>query len=157
MSVGTLLCRAVAIAMLIAVSACTPPGSDTYSRADMGRVATVMKGKIISMRSVKISGTQSGLGAGAGALAGGVGASGVGNGGRSNTVAAVGGAVVGGIAGAVAEEAMTKSAATEFIVQQENGQTVAIVQQNDEHLAEGEKVMVLRSGTARIIRDTSGR
>jgi outer membrane lipoprotein SlyB len=123
----------------------------------MGRVATVMKGKIISMRNVNISGTQSGVGAGAGAIAGGVGASGIGNGGRSNTVAAVGGAVVGGVAGAVAEEVMTKSTAMEFIVQQENGQTVAVVQQNDENLAVGDKVMILRSGTARIIRDTTGK
>jgi len=146
-----------AFVLLVALSACTPPGSDTYSRADMGRVATVMKGKILSMRSVKIAGTQSGIGAGSGAIAGGIGASGIGNGGRSNAVAAVGGAVVGGIAGAVAEEAMTKSTATEFIVQQENGQTVAIVQQNDEHLAVGDHVMILRSGTARIIKDSSGK
>ena len=157
MSVRLSIQRAAALVLLVSLGACNPPGSDTYSRADMGRVATVMKGKILSMRSVKISGTQSGLGAGAGALAGGVGASGIGNGGRSNTVAAVGGAVVGGVAGAVAEEAVTKSTATEFIVQQESGQTVAIVQENDEHLAVGDKVMILRQGTARIIRDTSGK
>lgn len=139
--------------MALTLVACAPQGSDTYARSDLGRVATVMKGKILSMRSVKVSGTQSGIGAGAGAVAGGVGASGIGGSGRSNAVAAVGGAVVGGIAGAVAEEAMSRSGATEFIVKEENGQAVAIVQQNDEQLRVGEKVLILRSGSARIIRD----
>jgi outer membrane lipoprotein SlyB len=157
MSIARMIRIGGTIGLVMALSACAPPDSSTYARSDIGRVATVMKGKILSMRSVKLSGTQTGIGAGAGAVAGGVGASGIGGGGRANTVAAVGGAVVGGLAGAVAEEAMTKSMATEFIVQQENGQTVAIVQPNDDNLAVGDKVMILRSGTARIIRDTSTR
>lgn len=155
MPVGSPVNKTAVFALLMALAACSPQGSNTYARSDMGRVATVMKGKILSMRGVNITGTQSGLGAGAGALAGGVGASGIGNGGRSNAVAAVGGAVVGGIAGAVVEETMTNSTAMEFIVQQENGQTIAVVQTNDDQLAVGDKVLVLRSGTARLIRDNT--
>lgn len=147
--------KALVVLSLLMLIACAPQGSDTYSTSDMGRVATVMKGKILSMRKVNISGSQSGVGAGAGAIAGGIGASGIGGGVRANAFAAVGGAVVGGVAGAVAEEVMTKSNAMEFIVQQENGQTIAVVQTNDDQLATGDKVLILRSGTARIIKDNT--
>ena len=64
---------------------------------------------------------------------------------------------MGGIAGAVAEEAMTASGATEFVVKQEKGPAVAIVQPNDEQLRVGENVMILRSVTARIIRDETAK
>lgn len=112
-----------------------------------------MKGKIISMREVNVSGGQSGVGAGAGAAAGAVAGSNIGGTTRNNVLGAIGGAVVGGIAGATVEQAATAGKAVEFIVQQENEQSIAVVQTNEDFLAVGDRVMVLRSDRVRIVRD----
>ena len=76
---------------------------DTYSRDEARAVQTVRYGTIESLRPVKIEGTKTPIGSGAGAVVGGVAGSGVG-GGRGSAVAAVIGAVAGGMLGAAAEE-----------------------------------------------------
>lgn len=139
-----------------ALSGCVKaPDASTYSRAQMGRAATVMKGEVISARSVKVSGSNSGLGAAAGAGSGAVAGSYLGGSTRGNVIGAIGGAVVGGIAGSIAEQSLTESGAVEFIVKQENGQVIAIVQTNDENLGAGDHVLILRSDRVRLIRDTT--
>jgi len=144
------------VTLLIAVLAttgCVPTKTaSTYSRSDMGRIATVMKGQIIAIREVDISGNTaigSAAGAGIGATAG----STAGGSGEDHIVGAIAGAVAGGIIGAAVEEGATKGSAFEFIIQQKNGQTIAIVQTNEDNLQVGEKVLILRSGKARVIRD----
>ncbi len=140
----------------IAVAGCQPgPSANTYQRNQTMQAANVETGQIISFRVVRYSGTQSGVGAGAGAVAGGVTGSFLGGGARSNVLGAVGGAVLGGVAGSAAEEAITSGDAVEFIVRMDGGQTLAVVQQNEDNLAVGERVMVLRGAQTRIIRDTS--
>jgi len=150
--------RAVITLCVVALlAACAPRYTNSqYERTDIGRAATVMHGTIISMREVNLSGTSSGLGAGTGAVGGGVaGAVAGGNSVPAAIVGAVGGAVVGGVAGAVVENEATKGKAVEFIVQQENDQIIAVPQSNEDNLAVGEKVLILRSNVVRIIRDTS--
>jgi outer membrane lipoprotein SlyB len=116
-----------------------------------------MKGTVISLRPVQISGTESGLGAGAGAVAGGAaGSYAGGNDVRTNIIGAVGGAIVGGAIGAATEKALTEAGAVEFIIQQDNGQTIALVQVNDQNLQAEDRVLILRSDTVRIIRDETG-
>ena len=117
----------------------------------MGPEPSVGKGKIVSFRTVQYSGTQSGVGA----VAGGVAGSFIGGGTRSNVLGAVGGAVLGGVAGSAAEEAITSGDAVEFIVQMDDGRTLAVVQKNEDALAVGERVMVLQGGQTHVIRDTS--
>lgn len=144
----------IAVVLAFMTQGCVAVHSNsTYSRQELGRAATVMGGEIISIRSVKVSGTSSGVGAGAGAVAGGTAGSQVGGSPAANVIGAVGGAVVGGVAGAVAEEAMTQAGATEFIVQQDNGQLMSVVQVDEEGLSEGERVLIIRSGKVRITRD----
>ncbi len=138
------------------VAGCQPgPSANTYQRNQTMQAATVQKGKIVSFRTVRYSGTQSGVGAGAGAVAGGVGGSFLGGGTRSNILGAVGGAVLGGVAGSAAEEAITSGEAIEFIVQLDDGRSLAIVQKNEDNLSVGERVMVLQGGQTRIVRDTA--
>ena len=147
--------KLVVIIMGLFVLGCAPrQTASTYSPQQMGRAATVMKGKIISMREVNVSGSQSGIGATTGAAAGAVAGSNVGGSTRSNILGAIGGAVVGGIAGATVEQAATEGKAVEFIIQQENGQSIAVVHTNEESLAVGDPVMILRSDRVRIVRDT---
>lgn len=146
--------RLIAVAVLLTLAACAPANTaNTYSREQMGRAATVMKGKVTAVRDVKVSGTQSGLGAGAGAAGGAVAGSTVGGGARSNILGAIGGAVVGGVAGAVAEGAATAGGAVEFIIHQDNGQDIAVVQTNEDGLKIGDTVLILRSDKVRVIKD----
>ncbi len=141
----------------VGIQACTQKvtNSTSYARSEMGRVSTIMKGVILDIREVNITGTNSGIGAGAGAIAGGTAGSSVGGNGRSNIIGAVGGAVIGGIAGAAAENAATSGVAYEFVVEQDNGQIIGIVQSNEQNLAVGEKVLISRSDRARLIRDNT--
>lgn len=147
------------LCLILAVSGCANQitNSTNYSRSDLGRVSTVMRGKILDIREVNINGTNSGVGAGAGLVAGATAGSAIGGGDRSNIIGAVGGAVVGGVAGAMAEEGITSGKAFEFLIEQENGQTVAVVQSNDQNLRVGEKVMIVRSDKARVIRDNTSK
>lgn len=147
--------RLIAVLLLAAaLSACArPPAPNTYSRQQMGREATVEHGVILSLREVGISGTNSGVGASSGAVAGGVAGSYAGGDTRTNIIGAVGGAVAGGLVGAAAESELTKAKATEFLIRKDNGDTVVLVQMNDDKLAEGERVMLIRMDTVRIVRD----
>lgn len=137
---------------------CAPSRTgDTYERRQIGQAATVTKGQIVSLRNVQVAGTQSGIGIGAGAVAGGIAGSYLGGGSRANVLGALGGAVVGGLAGNAAEQAVTEGNAVEFVVQQDNGQTISVVQTNEDKLTAGERVLVIRSDKIRIARDLSGR
>ncbi len=109
-----------------------------------------------ALRNVQISGTKSGVGAGYGAVAGATaGAAAAGGDAAGAALEAIGGAVVGEVAGAVTEEALTKAGAVEFIIKQENGQKIAVVQTNEENLAVGDKILILRSNKVRIVKDNT--
>ncbi|MET0379736.1 MAG: glycine zipper 2TM domain-containing protein [Spongiibacteraceae bacterium] len=125
---------------------------DVYSRDDVGRPQSVRMGTITALRPVKIEGTKSPIGTGAGAVVGGIAGSTVG-GGRGSYVAAVLGAVAGGLLGAASEEGITRAEGVEITVKEDSGQTYAYVQA----LTEGEvfrindRVRVVSvNGTTRI-------
>ncbi|MGE4529518.1 MAG: hypothetical protein AB7D00_14225 [Rhodospirillaceae bacterium] len=140
----------------LAVAGCqTGPSASSYQRGQMMQTSSVQKGRIISMRVVQTGGEQSGVGIGAGAVAGGVAGSYLGGGGRANALGALGGALLGGVAGAATESAVTEGSAIEFIVQMDNGSTVAIVQSNEQQLGVGERVLILQGRDTRLVRDTT--
>jgi len=125
---------------------------DSYSRSDTRRAQQVEYGEIVSLRPVQIEGTKSPVGAGAGAIVGGIGGSSLG-GGRGSAIIAVIGAVAGGMAGAAVEEGVTRSQGVEITVRLDSGRTVAIVQGLSPHekFAVGDQVRVLTSGsTSRV-------
>jgi len=140
----------------LAVAGCqTGPSASSYQRGQMMQTSSVQKGRIISMRVVQTGGEQSGVGIGAGAVAGGVAGSYLGGGRRANALGAIGGALLGGAAGAAAENAITEGSAMEFIVQMDNGATVAVVQSNEQQLGVGERVLILQGRDTRLVRDTT--
>lgn len=143
----------VSIFALLATIGCTKEADNKYDRADLGRVSTVAKGTVLSVRPVEVGGSNSGIGAGAGAIAGGTAGSTIGGSVEANIIGAVGGAVVGGVAGAMAESGLTSGKAHEFVVQKDDGKTVAIVQGNEQGLQVGERVLLLQSGKVRLVRD----
>ncbi|WP_409278425.1 outer membrane lipoprotein [Pseudomonas defluvii] len=127
---------------------------DSYSRDEARRVQTVRMGTIESLRPVKIEGTKTPIGGGAGAIVGGVAGSGVG-GGRGSVVAAVIGAVAGGLLGSAAEEGITRTQGVEITVREDDGSMRAYVQQVQENeiFRVGDRVRIMTvNGTSRVTR-----
>ncbi|MNO79962.1 Outer membrane lipoprotein SlyB precursor [compost metagenome] len=125
---------------------------DTYTRDEARRVQTVRMGTIEALRPVKIEGTKTPIGSGAGAIVGGVAGSSVG-GGRGSIVAAVIGAVAGGLAGSAAEEGLTRTQGVEITVREDDGSMRAYVQavQENEIFRVGERVRIMTvDGTSRV-------
>ncbi len=93
---------------------------DVYSRDEARQVQTVRTGTITALRPVTIEGTKSPVGAGAGAVVGGIGGSAIG-GGRGSFVTPSSGAVAGGLLGAATEEGFTKASGVEITVKEDDG------------------------------------
>ena len=121
-------------------------GGDDYERAEARRVYEVKMGIVEHVRSVKLEGTETGIGAAAGGAVGGIAGSTAGRG-KGSAVGAVLGAVVGGLAGAAAEEVTTRKTGVEVTVSLDSGRTIALVQEDKgENFKVGERVRVLESG-----------
>jgi outer membrane lipoprotein SlyB len=109
-------------------------------------------GTIDSLRPVKIEGTKTPIGAGAGAIVGGVAGSAVG-GGRGSIITAVIGAVAGGLLGSAAEDGLTRTQGVEITVREDDGTMRAYVQQVQENeiFRVGERVRIMTvNGTSRV-------
>ena len=117
---------------------------ESYSRSEARTVQQVEYGIIEQLRPVKIEGTKTPIGSGAGAIIGGIAGSGVGSG-RSRSVMAVIGAVAGGMAGAAIEEGVTRTQGVEITVKMNKGGTIAIVQalSPNQRFTVGDRVRVL--------------
>lgn len=127
-------------------------GGDTYSREEARAVQTVRMGTIESLRPVRIEGTKTPIGAGAGAIVGGVAGSSVG-GGRGSAVAAVIGAVAGGLLGAATEEGLMRTQGVEITVREDDGLMRAYVQEVEPNqvFRVGQRVRILTvNGTSRV-------
>lgn len=129
----------------------TPPNS-TYSAYGIGQPSQVTYGTIVSMRNVAIQGSNSGLGTLGGAAAGGVAGSFIGgNGGPLwHIIGALGGAGLGAVAGHATETAMNKGAAVEFIIRQDDGQTISVVQSNENNFQPGQRVAIIHGPHIRL-------
>lgn len=141
----------VAATALLVGCASTDP--DLRPRQEAMRMAQVQDGTLLAVRTVRLDGHQSGLGATVGTVAGAVGGSSVG-GNREAVVFATLGAVLGGVIGHAIERSAGRDMALELIVQLRNGERVAIVQsQGDERFQPGDAVMVITQGrSARVAR-----
>jgi outer membrane lipoprotein SlyB len=133
------------------LAACASSNSGSvYSRDEARKVQTVKTGVIESVRQVKLEGTKTPIGTGAGAVVGGVAGSTIGHG-RGSAIAAVLGAVAGGLAGSAAEEGITRKDGVEITVKLDTGTMVAVVQEADEQFYPGEKVRLLEvDGVTRV-------
>lgn len=135
----------VLLAALIAGCASSNSG-DVYSRGETRRVQTVKMGVVEGIRTVKIEGTKSPVGTGAGAVVGGVAGSSIGHG-KGSVLGAVVGAVAGGLAGSALEEGVTRKDGVEITVKLDTGTMLAIVQEDSgEKFLPGDRVRVLEGG-----------
>ncbi len=125
---------------------------NVYTRDEARTPQIVRMGTIESLRPVQIEGTKTKIGAGAGAVVGGVTGSSVGRG-KGSSVMAVIGAVAGGLAGAAIEEGITRTQGVEITVQQDDGKLRAYVQEVDEGeiFRVGDRVRIKEvNGNARV-------
>lgn len=143
----------IVLTILLVVGGCAQNlGGDSYTREDARAAQTVRMGTIYSLRPVRIEGTKTPIGAGAGAVVGGVGGSAIG-GGRGSIVAAVIGAVAGGLIGSATEEGLMRTQGVEITVREDDGSMRAYVQQVQENevFRTGERVKILTvNGTSRV-------
>lgn len=142
----------LALTAVLGITACVPVYTNTtYSGADIGRSAQVSYGVILSMRGVMVQNNGGGgIGTLAGAAAGGVAGSFIGGGARANVLGAIGGAVLGGVVGSAIENGASQSQAVEFIIREDSGQTISVVQTNEEDFRPGERVILTRGARTRI-------
>jgi outer membrane lipoprotein SlyB len=148
----------LAVSLVLGVAACAPVNTNTtYNANDIGRTASISYGVIVSMRAVEIQGPQSGVGTVGGAVAGGVAGSYIGHGDpRAGVLGVIGGAIIGGIAGNAIERSATTGQAVEFIIRQDDGQTISVVQTNEDNFHPGERVVLTRGARTRIGRAAPG-
>ena len=132
---------------------CAPSQSGAvYSRAEARRPTSVAYGVVTAVRPVRIEGTKSNVGAGIGAVAGGLGGAAAGQHGSTlgQTAAGVGGAIVGGLIGAAGEELLTRATGLEITVQMDDGRTQAYVQTGREAFQPGDRVMITTGAATRV-------
>jgi len=139
--------------IILLQAGCSLHSGSTYERGEMGQPQSFSKGVIVSVRDVKIKGTESGVGAVSGAVMGGLGGSKVSEDPTISAIGAIGGAIVGGLAGAKAEELIMRDNASEFIIQPDVGEPFTFTQVNEEELKVGERVLIINSDKMRIVRD----
>lgn len=148
--VCALALTAVGLATHLAGCASSNAGN-VYSRAEARQAQVVKFGTIEAVQPVRIEGRTGYLGAATGAVLGGLAGSTVG-GGTGQKAAVVAGAVAGGAAGQAAEQNLTQADGLELTVRLENGNVMAIVQeQGEQQFQLGQRVRVIQhNGTYRV-------
>ena len=141
------------IVIALALGACATSNPNVVPVYQAQRVSHVYDATVLAVRPVTIDGSQSGVGAGAGAIVGGIAGSAIG-GGNGAAIATVLGAVVGGVAGNAIERDSTTQNGVEIIVQMRDGQRRAVIQGvTADAWAPGDPVILIVSGgNARIAR-----
>ena len=141
------------IAIALALGACATSNPNVVPVYQAQRVSHVYDATVLAVRPVTIDGSQSGVGAGAGAIVGGIAGSAVG-GGNGAAIATVLGAVVGGVAGNAIERDSTTQNGVEIIVQMRDGQRRAVIQgvTADAWTPGDPVIMIVTGGNARIAR-----
>ena len=125
-------------------------GSGDYRGYQVGAEQSVRFGVVESVRDVRISPRDTGVGTAGGAVLGGVAGSHVG-GGSGQVAGAVGGAILGGILGQQIEKDANQRPGLEVTVLLDSGKYVAIVQEGDEAFRQGDRVRVLSGrGNTRV-------
>lgn len=139
---------ATAVALAAALSGCSTTSPDVIKRSEAQRLSQVQDAVVLTVRPVKVDGSQSGVGAAAGGVVGAIAGSSVG-GRREGQVAGVLGAVAGAVIGNAIERSGTTEEALEILVQLRNGERRSVVQ------AKGSEVF--NPGDAVILTTTGGK
>ncbi len=138
---------AAGAAVLAVLTGCSTTSPDVIKPGDAQRLSQVADAIVVSVRPVKVEGSQSGLVGTAGAVVGGIGGSMTSGHNRKAAAAAVVGAMVGGVAGNAAERFGTRESAIEILLQMPSGERQAIVQgEGSERFKPGDAVILVTTG-----------
>jgi outer membrane lipoprotein SlyB len=141
-----------ALALLLAGCASSSP--DVIQRGDAQRLSTVVDAVVLSVRTVTVEGSQSGVGAAAGGAVGGIAGYSSGGSQAQSQIAGILGAAAGAVAGNVIERAGTREEAVEILVQLKSGERRAVVQAKGEEVFQpGDAVLLITSsGKVRVVK-----
>jgi len=136
----------------LVLAACSTSSPDVIQRGDAQRLSTVSDAVVLSVRTVTVEGSQSGVGAATGGVVGGLAGYGAGSNQRDAQIIGLLAATAGAVAGNVIERAGTREEAVEILVQLKNGDRKALVQaKGSEVFTPGEAViLVTTSGKVRV-------
>ena len=145
-----LLVISVVVLMLLSGFGCAKNiNPSTYRPSDAGKVQSSSSGTVIDVRFVQIEGNRSGMGTAAGAGAGGLGGAALARSGSNSVgksaVGIIGGAIVGGLIGTLAEEGLTRQEGYEYQVRMDDGRVITLVQ-GGELINVGTAVWVTQGG-----------
>jgi outer membrane lipoprotein SlyB len=128
----------------LTVSGCVTNGQNNYAASDVGKQTVVEFGRVVAVRTVDITGKNSGVGMVGGGVAGAA-IGGTGNGGSE-----IAGLAVGAIAGAVTEQVIANRHGTEYTIALRNKKVITIVQEihdEDPIFPVGARVIVQSKGS----------
>lgn len=133
-------------ASLATLASCQTANPDVLRREDAQRLSSVEDATVLSVRSVTIDGSQSGIGAAGGAVVGGIALSNIG-GPRGSSIAGIAGAIAGGVIGNAVERDATKQNGVEIVVQLNDGNRRSVIQAvGGERFATGDAVYLVTTG-----------
>tara|TARA_B100002019_G_scaffold232362_1_gene206198 strand:+ start:482 stop:955 length:474 start_codon:yes stop_codon:yes gene_type:complete len=145
----------VGASLVLGLSGCTTSQYDpnVYQGSQANQPVGYHTGYVESVRPVTIQDDTTGVGAGAGAVVGGIAGSGLG-GGSGRYVGGVLGALTFGIIGnSIESNTSSKTNAQEILVSLKDGREMIIVQENTQDLKVGEKVKLIAvNGNFRVVR-----
>lgn len=139
----------LSLALIVATTlgACASSSPDVIQRGDTQRMAVVEDGVVLSVRTVVVDGSQSGIGATVGGVVGAIGGYGASGVQREGQILAVLVGVAGAAAGNAIERLSTREDAVEILIQLKGGERRAIVQaKGAEVLTPGDAVMLVTNG-----------
>lgn len=125
--------------------ACAPTASSpsTISSAQANRAQTVINGQVLALRDVQITPGTTRVGAGTGAVLGGIAGAQIGGGTAANVAGGVAGAVAGGLLGSAVQRGGQTQQGVEITVQLDTGETIAVTQVgNSRDFRVGDRVRV---------------
>ena len=138
---------ALVVSIAVVLGACASSSPDVIKRGDAQRMALVEDGVVLTIRSVVVDGSQSGVGAAVGGVVGAIGGFGGSGVQREAQVLGVLAGVAGAAAGNAIERFSTKEEAFEILVQLKGGERRAIVQaKGSEKLEAGDAVIIVTTG-----------
>jgi outer membrane lipoprotein SlyB len=123
----------------------TPEMEGDFPARELGVPEAVQFGVAYSVRPVRIDAPSTSIGAGGGALLGGLAGSAIGHG-SGSAAGAVAGAILGGVAGNAIERSATQKEGEEITVQLDGGGFVSVIQADGPLIVPGERVELLTSG-----------
>lgn len=134
--------------LVAGIAGCASSSPDVISRSDAQRMAQVQDGVVLSVRTVTVDGSQSGVGATVGGVVGAIGGYGGSGVQREAQVLGVLAGVAGAAAGNAIERMSTREEAVEILVQLKNGERRAVVQaKGAEVFVSGEPVIIVTTGS----------